>query len=222
MEADKNGKLQWIYTDKSILTGRNFKLPAGAIAKEIKFTIDDKTMYYDLVGKRWKGAQASPTASIEESAQQQPQTQAQAQEQAPVEPESQASQEPQQSQEPQTSQEQEQQNAATATDADYATLYIYRPKKMAGLAISYDLHLENEPIFRVKNNSKKTVKVTRAGVLRLLAETESTTELPISNKLGEEYYIRCGISMGVVVGRPKLELVDPEIGKKEFDKIKEK
>ena len=122
----------------------------------------------------------------------------------------------------QTAPQQQQQNAAASTDADYATLYIYRPKKMAGLAISYDLHLENEPIFRVKNNSKKTVKVTRAGVFRLLAETESTTELPISIKLGEEYYIRCGISMGVVVGRPKLELVDPETGKKEFEKIKEK
>jgi hypothetical protein len=43
---------------------------------------------------------------------------------------------------------------------DCALLHIYRPGGMVGMAISYDLHLNDEVVFFVKNKSKTTIKIT--------------------------------------------------------------
>jgi hypothetical protein len=53
----------------------------------------------------------------------------------------------------------------------------------------------------------------------LWAKTETREEIPINIELGREYYVRCSVRMGAFVGRPQLELVDPQFGKYEFDKI---
>ena len=102
---------------------------------------------------------------------------------------------------------------------DCVLLHLYRPGSMMGMAISYDLHLDDEVVFRVKNKSKTTLKITSEGLKTLWAKTEARTELPVDIKLGHEYYIRCGLGMGAFVGRPKLEIVDNEKGKNEFAKI---
>jgi len=105
---------------------------------------------------------------------------------------------------------------------DYALLHLYRPGSMVGMAISYDLHLDDEVVFRVKNKSKTTLKITNEGLKTLWAKTETKSELSVDFKLGQEYYIRCGLEMGAFVGRPKLELVDNKKGKDEFAKISSK
>ncbi|MDR2476089.1 MAG: DUF2846 domain-containing protein [Bacteroidales bacterium] len=102
---------------------------------------------------------------------------------------------------------------------DCALLHIYRPGSMAGMAVSYHIHLDDEPLFRVKNKSKTTVRLTSEGVKTLWGRTETKEEVPIEIKLGKEYYIRCGVKMGALVGRPRIEIVDNAVGKSEFDKI---
>lgn len=102
---------------------------------------------------------------------------------------------------------------------DCALLHIYRPGSMMGFAIKYDLHLGDMILCNVSNKSKVTVKLTNPGLIVLWAKTESTTELPINIEMGREYYIRCGLDMGIVVGRPSLTPVDNVVGKYEFDKI---
>ena len=102
---------------------------------------------------------------------------------------------------------------------DCALLHIYRPGTMKGMAVSYDLHLEDEVVFRVKNKTKTTLRITGEGLKTLWAKTETRVELPVDVKLGHEYYIQCGLSFGALVGRPKLEIVDNKKGKDEFAKI---
>jgi uncharacterized membrane protein YhaH (DUF805 family) len=102
---------------------------------------------------------------------------------------------------------------------DYALLHIYRPGSVKGVIVSYNLHLGDKALFRVKNKSKTTVKILTAGQQTLWAKTEARKKLPIDIQFGNEYYVRCGIRFGVFVGRPKLELVDNQRGKTEFDKI---
>jgi hypothetical protein len=102
---------------------------------------------------------------------------------------------------------------------DCALLHIYRNSSMVGMIVSYHIHLDDEPLFRVKNKSKTTVMVTEEGMGILWAKTESKTELPIDIQFGHEYYIRCGVGMGAFVGRPTIELVNNRMGKFEFDKI---
>jgi Protein of unknown function (DUF2846). len=105
---------------------------------------------------------------------------------------------------------------------DYALLHIYRVGRMAGAAIGYDVNLDGEKVYRATNKSKITIRVTEAGLHTLSAKTESSAELPLDIQLGREYYVRCGMKMGVMVGRPELEIVDASTGKTEFNNIPSK
>jgi len=103
-------------------------------------------------------------------------------------------------------------------DADYALLHVYRHRGLGSL-ISYDLHLGDTVICRVKNKWKETIKISKDGRNTLWAKTEAKAELPINIELGNEYYIRCSVKMGAFVGRAKLELVDNQTGKAEYQSI---
>jgi len=105
--------------------------------------------------------------------------------------------------------------------ADYALLRIYRNNSY-GTLIRYDLYLGDSLIARVANNWRKTVKVKKDGYNTLWAKTEAKEELPIKIEKGKEYYIRCGVRPGLMIGRPELELVDNQRGKSEFGLIKAK
>ena len=102
---------------------------------------------------------------------------------------------------------------------DCALLHIYRKSSMAGAAISYDLYMGDEKIFRAKNKSKTTIKITKEELITLKAKTEKTVEIALDIELGKEYYVRCGMKMGVLVGRPDMKIVDNDTGKAEFGKI---
>ncbi len=104
-------------------------------------------------------------------------------------------------------------------NADYALLHVYRQSGVGAL-VSYDLHLGDTVIGRVSNKWKKTVKIRRDGLNTLWAKTETKEELPINIKFGNEYYIRCSLTMGAFVGRPKLELIDYQTGNSEYQSIK--
>ncbi|MDA8758307.1 hypothetical protein N9M69_02950 [Flavobacteriaceae bacterium] len=106
-------------------------------------------------------------------------------------------------------------------DVDYAILNIYRFRG-AGALVGYDLHLGDSVICRVKNNFKTTIHIKKDGLNTLWARTEVKSEVPIDVKMGKTYYLRCGITIGGFVGRPKLQLVDSKTGKTEFESFKAK
>jgi hypothetical protein len=113
------------------------------------------------------------------------------------------------------------QHEADAPDStwNYAKLYVYRGSG-AGMLIAYNLMLNDSVICRVKSNSKSEVYITTPGTYRLSARTESSTELPIEIELGREYYIRCGLAMGILVGRPALEIAPRRDGRAEYNALK--
>ena len=104
-------------------------------------------------------------------------------------------------------------------NADYALLHIYRQDGLGAL-VSYDLHFDDTVICRVSNKWRKTVKIKKEGLHMLWAKTEAKQDLPLAISFGNEYYIRCGVSMGAFVGRPSLQLVSYETGKHESQSIK--
>lgn len=109
----------------------------------------------------------------------------------------------------------------TRFEGDYAILNVYRYSGM-GTFVGYDLYLGDSAICRVSNKFKTSIKITKDGLNSLWAKTEAKVEVPINVKFGMEYYLRCGISMGAFVGRPKLELVDSKTGKQEFESFRPK
>jgi hypothetical protein len=104
---------------------------------------------------------------------------------------------------------------------DYVTLYIYSPN-VSGFLVPYDLHLNKSLLCKVKGNYKKKIKVRIAGECKLWARTEATSELFVNLLPGKEYYIRCGVQLGVGIGRPSISLVEKSVGVSEFDKIKKR
>jgi hypothetical protein len=105
--------------------------------------------------------------------------------------------------------------------ADYAIINVYRSSGQGAL-VSYDLYLGDSIICRVKSNSCESIKIYKDGLNSLWAKTEAKSEIPINVEFGKIYYLRCSISMGAFVGRPKLEMVDAKIGKTEFKLVQEK
>jgi len=67
-------------------------------------------------------------------------------------------------------------------DADYALMHIYRAGGYGAL-ISFDLHLGDTVICRVKNNWKETIKIDKDGLNTLWASTEAKKE-----KINYHYY----------------------------------
>ncbi len=106
-------------------------------------------------------------------------------------------------------------------DVDYAILNIYRYSG-PGALLSYDLHLGDSVICRVRNNFKTSLHIKKDGLNTLWARTEVKTEVPIDVKMGKTYYLRCGIAMGAFVGHPKIKLIDSKTGKVEFESFKAK
>lgn len=108
--------------------------------------------------------------------------------------------------------------------ANYALLYVYRVKSFNGGIISYDLKLTNAlfpeiVLGAVRNNTKFVVKLKQEGKTELWAKTESKKSVFLDVKFGQKYYLKCGIAMGIMVGRPSFDLVIPEQGEKEFEKV---
>lgn len=104
---------------------------------------------------------------------------------------------------------------------DYAVLNVYRYSG-AGSLISYDLYLGDTVICRVMNSFKTTLHINKDGMNTLWAKTEAKDEIPVKLEFGKTYYLRCSISMGAIVGRPKLELIDAKTGKVEFESFNAK
>ncbi len=98
---------------------------------------------------------------------------------------------------------------------NYALLHVYRMGG-SGLLVNYDLHLGDSTICKMKNNTAETITITKDGMNTLWAKTETKTEVPIKIEFGKEYYIRCGISMGIVVGRPTISVLNATAAKAEF------
>lgn len=110
-------------------------------------------------------------------------------------------------------------NDTLDTNLDYALLYVYRPNGV-GPIVSYDLHLDDSKIGRVKNNTYQIIKLSDTGAHELWAKTEAKSSELIKLEKGKKYYLRCSVTMGAFVGHPYLELVDNETGEEEFLAVK--
>ncbi len=108
-------------------------------------------------------------------------------------------------------------------DADYAMIYFYRPPSYVGSLIGFKIRLDDKTeIGRVRNGEKFAYKTSLTGNQTFWAVTESPSSIKINIEKGHEYFVRCSITMGVMVGRPKLELVKNQVGIHEYDKISDR
>ena len=114
-------------------------------------------------------------------------------------------------------------NNYTLKDKDYALIHIYRPSG-PGILVGYKIRINDTIVAKTRNNWKRNICVSKkhGGYITMRSATEKVTKLEFEVKNGHEYYVRAGLSMGVFVGQPTLELVEYDLGKKEFEAIDDK
>lgn len=106
--------------------------------------------------------------------------------------------------------------------AKFATLYLYRPKKMLGAPIKFTVHMDSPDITgkelkKMRNNSFFIIKLYTEGQTTFYAKTEVKESVMVNVKYGEKYYLRCSMVPGLTFPRPKLEFIETAKGEKEFD-----
>ena len=110
---------------------------------------------------------------------------------------------------------QDNESAALPAGTPYALLHFYRPGKMVGFLIGYDVHVGDSVGYRARNGSRGEVRRRVAGPVSVWAKTEAREEIVLNVQPGREYFIRCTLGAGAVVGRPHLQQVTVDQGRKE-------
>lgn len=108
-----------------------------------------------------------------------------------------------------------------STHPDYAVIYFYR-ESGAGAFVSYDVYVGDTKVYRSRPNTKAEVKLYEDGDVEVWAKTEAKEVLPMTIKKGMDYYIRTSVSAGIMIGRPRMEIVSAKNGREEYESIKDK
>ena len=108
-----------------------------------------------------------------------------------------------------------------STHPDYAVIYFYR-ESGAGALVSYDVYAGDTKVYRSRPNTKAEVKLYEDGDVEVWAKTEAKEVLPMTIKKGMDYYIRTSVSAGIMIGRPRMEIVSAETGREEYESMKDK
>jgi hypothetical protein len=106
-------------------------------------------------------------------------------------------------------------------DCDYALIHFYRPSFGAGALLGYKIKDVNDSILgRLRNGEKFIYKTKKFGIQSFYGTLETKEEVKINIEKGKEYFVRCSINMGVVLGRPEINLIENYIGMKEYSEMK--
>ena len=99
--------------------------------------------------------------------------------------------------------------------SNLAIVHFYRTKSLKGAMIKAKLRMNNEPVSTIKRNWKTTIAIP-PGAYVFSAKTEATTKIELQAEQGKEYYIKCGMGFGLLVGRIKFTLVDAQKAQQEM------
>jgi hypothetical protein len=103
-------------------------------------------------------------------------------------------------------------------NSDYALIHFYRPSSGGGALLGYKIKDANDSIVgRLRNGEKFIYKTKKFGNQSFYGALETKEELKINIEKGKEYFVRCSVNMGVVLGRPEIGLIENYIGMKEYD-----
>lgn len=96
-----------------------------------------------------------------------------------------------------------------------ALIYVYRPSAFVGGGVSYDININKKVIAPLRNGGYFPY-FADPGKTEVWAKTEVRRSVVFVAEAGDTYYVKGGIMMGILVGRPHLEIVDATIAKTEI------
>jgi len=112
----------------------------------------------------------------------------------------------------------EQQAITPKLSADQGRVYFYRVNSMVGAAVQPDIRLDGAVVGESKPGGYFYTD-TSAGSHQAGTSTEATNNLSFVLDKGETKYVRTSVSMGLMVGHVKPELVGQEEALKEIAEL---
>ena len=104
----------------------------------------------------------------------------------------------------------------TEIPSEKGVVYVYRPNSMIGGAVHYDVHAGENEVLCDLIRGGYCLYYAKPGELELWGKTESRSSITVDVKAGQEHFVKGGLSLGFIVGRPNFSLVDSAIGLKEI------
>jgi len=95
-------------------------------------------------------------------------------------------------------------------------VYVYRPDSIVGAAIHYDVYAGENDLICDLIRGGYCLYYSKLGELELWGKTEAKSSITIDVKAGQEYYVKGGLSLGVLAGRPNFTLVTNTVGQEEI------
>lgn len=106
------------------------------------------------------------------------------------------------------------------SDSDYALIYFYRPSIGMGAMLGYKIKNDKDSIIgRLRNGEKFVYKTKNFGSQSFYGVLETKEEVQLHVEKGKEYFVRCSVNMGVVLGRPEINLIESHVGRKDYDRM---
>lgn len=102
---------------------------------------------------------------------------------------------------------------------DKGMVYFFRESHFAGGAVVYDVNDGDQTVGTLQSGTYFYYPAT-PGTHTFTAKTEASNGLTLDIEAGKTYYVRGSISMGVLVGHPKLELSDANSWQAQFGDLK--
>lgn len=105
----------------------------------------------------------------------------------------------------------------TDIPADKGIVYVYRPNSIFGAAVHYDVHAGiNEEVICDLIRGGYCLYYAIPGDVEFWGKTESKSTITVDVKSGQEHFVKGGLSIGFLVGRPNFTLVDNPKGLEEI------
>jgi hypothetical protein len=91
--------------------------------------------------------------------------------------------------------------------ADKGQVVFFRPGSMMGMALGCNVR-ENGKLIGGLGNGKYFIESFAPGKHIFTTHSEATDTLNMEIETGETYYVKCGIGMGIMAGRPNIAPTD--------------
>jgi hypothetical protein len=94
-----------------------------------------------------------------------------------------------------------------AAPVDTGQVVFFRPGSMMGMALGCNVR-ENGKLIGGLGNGKYFIETFAPGKHTFTTHSEATDTLNMEIETGETYYVKCGIGIGIVAGRPNIAPTD--------------
>ena len=106
--------------------------------------------------------------------------------------------------------------------ASYSLLFVYRLRSGVGPLIRYPLNVDDSEVALMKLGSAYVIRLDKPGRAKIWARTESEKSIMLDVKPRKVYFMRAAVQMGIMVGRPQLEMMSTAAGLRDFNRNEER